>query len=278
LGSALEAGRRGGEWLVRLEDLDRPREVPGAADTQLQTLEAFGFTWDGPVVRQSQRIERYRAALDGLRARDLVYECSCTRATIARDLGVGEAAAGDIGYPGTCRDGPSRPGSATATRLHVHRMPSRITFTDLFQGTFEQDVNAAVGDFIVRRRDGIYAYQLAVVVDDAAQGITDVVRGYDLLDNTPRQILLQRALSLPEPRYGHLPLVVEPDGTKLAKSRRSIPLDPAHAPQFLWTALTLLQHQPPDTLKLAAVSEIWSWARSHWDPLRLLGRRAVPAP
>lgn len=273
LGSSLEAGRRGGEWLLRLEDLDRPREVPGAADSILRTLEDFGFAWDGTVTRQSDRLELYQSALDQLRMADLVYECSCTRTAIAQQLVDGEAS-----YPGTCRQGPVHPERPTATRLRVHRLPSLVSFTDQFQGNLQQDVATAVGDFILRRRDGIVAYQLAVVVDDAAQGITDVIRGHDLLDNTPRQILLQRALGLPAPRYGHLPLVVEPDGRKLAKSRRALPLDARQVSELLCTALGLLQHQPPDILRKAPVAEIWAWARNCWNPGRLEGVSTVLAP
>jgi glutamyl-Q tRNA(Asp) synthetase len=277
VGSFLEARRQGGEWLVRIEDLDFPRIVPGMADEHLRTLEIFGFTWDGPVLRQSARLAHYLAALEALRAADLVYECSCTRSSIARDLAATDDA--DAAYPGTCRQGPTRAGERTATRLRVHRLATApVAFTDLFQGPFVQDVAREVGDFILRRRDGFIAYQLAVVIDDAAQGITDVVRGADLLDNTPRQRLLQDALELPAPRYGHLPVVTEPDGRKLAKSQRAVPLDPARAPELLRQALALLQHQAPDTLRDAPVKDLWSWARTHWDPARLKGCPTVAAP
>jgi glutamyl-Q tRNA(Asp) synthetase len=235
-----------------MEDLDTPRVVPGAADGILATLEAFGFEWDGAVVYQSARPGHYAAALDSLGDRGLTFECSCTRSQLADEAR----------YPGTCRRGPRVPGSATATRLRVD--PGRIEFTDRIQGRFRQDVAAAVGDLALRRRDGLYAYVLAVIVDDADQGITHVVRGADLLDNTPRQIHLQRLLGLPTPDYAHLPLLIEPDGRKLAKSARSVAADPRSAAPTLCTVFELLNLGPPAELARGTLDEAWRWARANW--------------
>jgi glutamyl-Q tRNA(Asp) synthetase len=256
-----------------MEDLDRTREVPGAADRILRTLEAFGFEWDGTVEFQSRRTGLYEDAVGRLHEAGLAYPCSCSRSQLAQWA---VASDGDPVYPGICRDGPRDPGTATSLRF-LTGLPGCVTgFQDRLQGWFEQDVAAQVGDFVIRRRDGFHSYQLAVVVDDAEQGITEVVRGCDLLDNTPRQILLQQALALPTPAYCHLPLVTEPDGSKLAKRRRSLPLDPDAAPRLLYAAFELLGMQPTPGLAGADVGSLWAWAEQAWslDPLR--GVRSVP--
>jgi len=263
LGSYLDARSRGGLWLVRMEDLDTARVIPGCADRILRTLESFGLTWDGTIEYQSARTDRYAHALERLRALGATFECSCPRR--ARDP--------ESGYPGTCRGGPTRPGP-TATRFRVD--DSVISFEDRAQGVCRFSLRER-GDVIVRRRDGVFAYQLAVVVDDAEQGITDVVRGADLLDSTPWQLALQRALSLPNARHLHLPLIVEPTGAKLAKSRRSVALDGATA-AHLHTALGLLRQDPPAALKLEPSSVVLEWACAHWRSERLAGQREVPAP
>lgn len=267
VGSFVDARHHSGRWLVRMEDLDTPRIVPGSASAILRTLEAFGLTWDGEVEYQSRRLERYVSALEALRARGLTFECSCTR----RELGANT----ERGYPGTCRSGPRHPGP-TATRF---RVPDERTveFVDRFQGACRFDL-AAAGDVIIRRRDGIFAYQLAVVVDDADQGITDVVRGADLLPSTAWQIALQEALGLPTPRYGHLPVVVEPDGSKLAKSRRSVPVDPANPAEGLIQALTLLRQTPPPALAGEPPAVVLDWAIRNWRPDRLQGVLETPLP
>jgi glutamyl-Q tRNA(Asp) synthetase len=209
LGSWLFARRAGGRWLVRMEDLDTPRVVPGSADEILETLRRYDLNWDGDVVFQSQRTALYEAALSILRERNLVYDCGCSRADLQR------AASAPIGsepvYPGTCRNGLP-PGKA-ARAIRFRASDDVIAFDDLLCGPIE----AKADDFIVRRADGVFAYQLAVVVDDAEQGVTQVVRGRDLLSSTPRQIALQRALGYPTPEYAHLPLVMNPDGSKLGK-------------------------------------------------------------
>lgn len=267
LGSYLYARTSDSKWLIRMEDLDRPREQPGAADAILRTLEACGFEWDGPVVYQSQRTEAYEAALTQLVARGVVYACYCSRSQLAAD--------GEATYPGTCRHRLAEGDLPPALRVRTDRSTAPVRFVDDLQGGVEQQVECAVGDFVIRRRDGIFAYQLAVVVDDAAQGVTQVVRGADLLDNTPRQILLQRLLDLPTPAYAHLPVLVEADGTKLSKSRRSVPLDPVHAARSLWLALERLRQAPPEDLRMASAREILRWAKEHWQPERLAGVREV---
>jgi glutamyl-Q tRNA(Asp) synthetase len=256
-----------------MEDLDRTREVPGAADRILRTLEMFGFEWDGTVEFQSRRTPLYEDAVGRLQQAGLAYPCSCSRSQLARWA---VASDGDPVYPGTCRAGPADPRAATALRF-LTGPPGRLTgFQDRLQGWFEQDVAAQVGDFVVRRRDGFHSYQLAVVVDDALQGVTEVVRGCDLLDNTPRQILLQQALALPTPAYCHLPLVTEPDGSKLAKRRRSLPLDPDEAPRLLCAAFALLGMRPSPGLAGADVGSLWAWAAENWSLEPLRGVKSVP--
>jgi glutamyl-Q tRNA(Asp) synthetase len=251
--SFLDARANGGSWLVRVEDLDGPRVVPGSADGILRTLSRFGFEWDGGVVRQSGRGDLYEAALDILRAHGLTFQCSCSRLQLAEDER----------YPGHCRKGPLKPGTPCATRVRVDQ--AVIQFTDRIQGTFRQDVAAAVGDMLVRRRDQLFAYVLAVVVDDAAQGVTHVVRGADLLDNTPRQIHLQQLLGLKTPDYAHVPLLMEPDGKKLAKSSRSVQLDSSMPLPLIVKIFDLLNLSPPPELGLATIPEAWGWATTKWN-------------
>ena len=260
-GSFLDARHNGGLWRLRIEDLDQERVVPGSADQILRTLEGFGLYWDGPVEHQSHRTAHYAEALAALRAAGTTFECSCSRRTL--NLPAPQPATGESPYPGTCRAGPRRPGP-TATRFRMHD-DTAIAFEDRFQGPVTYPARS-LGDVIVRRRDGVFAYQLAVVVDDAWQGITDIVRGADLLASTGWQIALQQALELPVPRYGHLPLLTEPGGAKLAKSRRSVPLEPARAGAALCSVLRLLNQAPPAELARAPAAEVLSWALGHWNP------------
>ncbi len=251
--SYLDARAAGGRWLVRIEDLDVPRVVPGSAAAMLRTLRLFGFEWDDEAVRQSERIERYAAALDGLKARGLTFECSCSRSELSDE----------DRYPGHCRERPLAAGRPTATRLRVDQ--GLVLFTDRVQGHFRQDVAAAVGDIVLRRRDQLFAYLLAVVVDDAAQGITHVVRGADLLDNTPRQMYLQRLLDVQHPLYAHVPVLTEPDGKKLAKSSRSAALDSGSALVQLIGVFDLLNLSPPPELTAVSIAEAWAWAIRRWN-------------
>ena len=244
VGSYLDALAHGGEWLVRIEDVDTPRNVPGADADILRTLENFGFEWQGEVLYQSTRGEAYAAALDQLTAAGLAYGCACSRKEIAQVLatqGQGQQRHGELVYPGTCRpeNGGLHGREARAWRLHIAACLQRdglpadalTHWQDRRLGPQSQRVAEAVGDFVLRRADGLWAYQLAVVVDDAAQGITDVVRGEDLTDNTARQIVLQRALGLPTPRYLHTPLVLGANGEKLSKQNAAEPLPEGGAAQ-----------------------------------------------
>ena len=257
--SYLAAKSHDGEWLVRMEDLDTPRAAPGAADAILRALEACGMHWDGAIMRQSVRVDAYCAALDQLRGRGLVYPCACSRREIADSAFSGID--GPV-YPGTCRNGLA-PGK-TPRAWRIDTRGARVRFDDAIQGTIEQDVETASGDFVLLRADQVHAYQLAVVVDDAAQGITDVVRGADLLDSTPRQIYLQRLLDLPTPRYCHVPVVVDASGEKLSKQTLAAPVDAARPLAALLAALRFLGQRPPDALERAGVTEFWEWAMAHW--------------
>lgn len=262
LGSCLDARQQGGAWLLRMEDVDTSRNVPGAADDILRTLTAFGFEWDGPVLYQSARLEAYAAALEQLKQAGLAYGCACSRKEIA-DSATHAAIDGGLAYPGTCRNGLAEGRAARAWRLRVDN--GEIAFVDRLQGRVVQHLEDDVGDFVLRRADGLFAYQLAVVVDDAWQGVTHVVRGADLLASTPRQIALQRCLGYPEPVYAHLPVAANPAGEKLSKQTLAQPLRAAQASAELVAALRFLGQAVPGELSRASVAEVWAWAHSHWS-------------
>jgi glutamyl-Q tRNA(Asp) synthetase len=264
LASWLDARRAGGRWLVRMEDLDAPRVMPGAADAILRQLESFGLEWDGAVVHQSARLDLYRNAIEGLEAH--CYPCACTRKEL-EDSAL--AIDGSRVYPGSCRGGLAPGKTARAMRLRTHGEP--IRFTDRVQGEISQSLERDIGDFVVRRADGLYAYQLAVVVDDAAQGVTDVVRGADLLDSTTRQIYLQRLLGYPTPRYLHLPVATHANGEKLSKQTHATDASAAD----ISGALRFLGTDPPAGL---APRELLGWATKHWDPSRIPRARSIPKP
>jgi glutamyl-Q tRNA(Asp) synthetase len=272
LASYLDARCCGGTWLVRIEDLDTPRVVAGAADDILRTLEACGMEWDGAVVRQSERKEAYHHALHELRQSGAAYACACSRREI-----VDSALAGSEGYvyPGTCRDGV--PAGRRARAWRVRTRPERIGFDDAIQARIEQNIEAQIGDFVVYRMDGIFAYQLAVVMDDAGQGITDVVRGADLIESTPRQIYLQMLLRLPPLRYGHVPVAVNRSGEKLSKQTRARPVTRSEAAGAMHAALVFLGQSPPAALAVAPVRDILTWARSNWRLERVPRTRTAPA-
>ncbi len=262
VGSYLDARHRGGECLVRMEDVDTPRTVPGADRDILHTLRRFGMEWDQPVVYQSQRARLYRSALDSLSDDDWVYPCACSRKEIGGPV-----------YPGTCRPGlaPGRSPRSMRVRTQGHR----IAFEDAVQGAFSQALETDVGDFVVRRADGLFAYQLAVVVDDADQAITAIVRGSDLLDSTPRQIHLQRALGLTTPDFVHLPIAVDSTGSKLSKQTAAQPVDAADPEPALRCALRFLGHPPPQELDMAPLPELWAWAIENWQRDRIPRRLAI---
>jgi len=247
-GSWLFARAAGGRWLVRMEDLDTPRVVPGSADEILAALVRYGLQWDGEIVRQSERTQLYEAALRALRERGLAYDCACSRAELQR------APSAPLGaepvYPGFCRDGLPAGRPARAVRFRAPH--ETIAFEDAVCGRIEEEVSSRTGDFVVKRADGLFAYQLAVVVDDAEQGITQVVRGGDLLTSTARQIALQQALGDPTPSYAHLPLIVDASGAKLGKREGALPLpslDEARVAFTLAIAFELLgiPNVTPDT-------------------------------
>jgi glutamyl-Q tRNA(Asp) synthetase len=260
--SWLDARAARGRWLVRIEDLDTPRAQPGAADDILRTLERFGLTWDGPVLYQSLRGARYEAALQKLQAS--TYWCGCTRREIA-DSALGLAADGAQIYPRTCRTGLPAGKVARALRLDVGR--HTVSFLDRVQGPRQQDLAREVGDFVLYRADGQVAYQLAVVVDDAEQGVTDVVRGADLLDSTGRQIHLQRLLGYTQPRYLHVPVAVNADGEKLSKQTGARALDPSRRDELLPRVLAFLGQRATADLDEAVAD---------WDPGRIPQQRIMP--
>ena len=261
--SFLDARAHRGRWLVRMEDVDRPRVVPGSADGILAALEAFGFEWDGEVLWQSERSHAYAEALHELGRRALTFECSCSRLSLTDEPR----------YPGHCRTGPCRPEADKAIRLRVD--PGFVQFRDCIQGAFRQDVSLASGDLIVKRRDGCFAYLIAVVVDDAYQGVTKIVRGADLLDHTPAQIYLQRSLGLSSPAYAHVPALVESDGSKLAKSARSVAVTCNDAVSQLLYVFELLGLEPPSSLRCAKLATAWNWAIEQWDMSRLAKRPSL---
>ncbi|MBE0613987.1 MAG: tRNA glutamyl-Q(34) synthetase GluQRS [Burkholderiales bacterium] len=273
VGSYLEARSRDGLWLVRMEDLDAPRTQPGAADAILRTLEACGMGWDGSILYQSRRSETYRAALARLEAKGRVYACGCSRKEIA-DSGL--APDGALIYPGTCRNGLAQGKAERAKRVRVD--DARIEFEDALQGPMRQNLATEAGDFVLRRADGLHAYQLAVVVDDAEQEITDVVRGADLLASTPRQIFIQRLLGLPSPRYLHLPLAVNAAGEKLSKQTLAPPVDERNPVPALAQVLVFLGLSPPQALWQSTPPEFWNWAISNWTLERIPRRLSLPAP
>jgi len=272
MASFADARAQGGEWLVRMEDLDPPREVRGAADAILRALEHYGFEWDGTIVYQSSRASHYEAALQQMRERELVFACACTRKDLsASPVGAG----GERVYPGNCRQRALPFAADAAWRARVPQAP--IDFTDLLQGAQQQSLAHEVGDFVIRRADGLFAYQLAVVVDDSAQGITHVVRGCDLLSSTARQIWLQRALDLATPQYLHIPIAINARGEKLSKQTLARALPNDGAMDMLRAAWRFLdQTRPPRDL--ATPREFWLWASEAWSRLRLPPVLMLPAP
>jgi glutamyl-Q tRNA(Asp) synthetase len=261
--SFAQARASGGQWLLRIEDIDPPREVPGSAGRIEADLLRFGMRSDRPVLHQSTRTAAYRHALQELLDRGLAYWCGCSRAELP-DSGV---------YPGTCRNGLPAGKRRRAVRLKVETEP--VHFTDLVQGDVAENLQQTVGDFVIWRADGLPAYQLAVVVDDAFQHITEVVRGADLLASTARQIQLHRSLGLPIPRYAHHPIAVGEDGCKLSKRVSSDPVRSGSPVRSLQAALRCLGQPCPSGLDLAGT---WRWALDHWSLSRVPRRLEIPLP
>ncbi len=263
LASYLDARARHGKWLVRIEDIDPPREPPGARAAILHCLDAHGLHWDGELVMQSQRHGAYRELLEKLLAEDLCYRCNCTRKRLASLGGV---------YDGHCRDRPPPPQEAAALRLKVANLPAAygtvrddIAFTDDIQGRQREHLAESCGDFVIHRKDGLFAYQLAVVVDDIAQKVTHIVRGIDLLETTARQIYLFRLLGQRTPRFAHIPVLVDADGQKLSKQNHAPAVDIQQPVANLCQALGYLGMTPPADLRSASPAELLGWAVEHWQ-------------
>lgn len=276
LGSYLKAKSAGGLWCLRMEDLDLPRVVPGIACDMLATLERLGFQWDGEVVYQSRRSEHYREAAEELKRRGLAYACGCTRSEIARTASAPNEEG--VVYPGICRGGLSPDKVERALRVRVY--DEVITFEDGVMGRYSQHLTASCGDFVIHRADGPYAYHLAVVVDDAAAGVNQVVRGADLLNSTPRQIYLQRIFQYETPSYCHLPLVTGPDGAKLSKREHAVSLATGRdltrdGGLLLVSALRFLGQSPPSSLLGASPGEVLQWGVDHFH-LSAIPRASAP--
>jgi glutamyl-Q tRNA(Asp) synthetase len=267
--SFLHARQAGGEWLVRIEDIDPPREAPGASASILRSLEDFALEWDRSVLYQSTRLTEYEAAAERLVTEGLAFRCRCSRAEIRASND-----AAPTRYPGTCRL-KNLPARDTAVRALVGA--DKVAFTDGLQGTVEVDLEATMGDFVIVRRDGLPAYHLAVVIDDAAQGVTTVVRGVDLLDSTPAHLHLQRLLGEPTPAYFHLPVVVNARGQKLSKQTGAAPLGRA-VEAVAAASLEALGLEVPADVAGAPPRELWEWASSRWAIGTLAGRQALPMP
>ncbi len=270
------ARQGGGRWLLRMEDLDQPRVVAGAADDILRTLELLGLEWDGEVVWQSRRQSAYEAALARLDEKGLVYPCACSR----REILASAPHPGEEGpvYPGTCRPGLAAGRSPRALRLRVPEQ--QVCFTDGVFGRQQQCLATAVGDFVLRRADGLFAYQLAVVVDDADSGVNQVVRGADLLPSTLRQIFLGSCLGYPVPRYIHLPLALGPDGEKLSKRHGAIPLgeDASRTGgRLIWRALRFLGQEVPESLQAEPPRRVLAWGVAHFRLERVPAQAAEPS-
>ena len=250
--SYLEARARAGLWLLRIDDVDTPRTVPGAADSILEALAAHALRWDGDVVYQSSQAELYQDALHQLSSAQQTYACSCSRKQLVNGR-----------YPGICREGMQTGAQARSVRVKTGEEP--VQLNDRLQGHYQQNLWTEVGDFVVHRADGLVAYHLATVVDDAAQGVTDIVRGVDLLESTPRQIHLQKLLRLPTPGYAHVPVLENEQGQKLSKQTGAAAVDFESAGANVRHALEFLGHPPPTELNDSQPEALLAWAVDHWD-------------
>lgn len=258
--SYCDAKAHKGKWLLRIEDIDTPRVQPGATDSIINTLAAFGFKWDGDIMYQSQRNKAYLEAFNRLNHQQLLYPCTCTRKEIADSSTV--MGIEGIVYPGTCLHHAIKQNHPIAWRIKTEDKP--MCFYDAIQGNITQNLQSDIGDFVLKRADGIFTYQLAVVVDDAEQGITHVVRGSDLLNSTTRQIFLQQLLGFDTPHYVHIPVVTNPHGEKLSKQTLATALSLTNIQQQLYDAFCFIGLAPPTTIKNATPKEMWRWAIAHW--------------
>lgn len=258
-GSYLQARHQQGEWQLRIEDIDPPREIPGATDDILRTLEAYGFEWDGEVIYQHQRLAIYQDYLQQLVKEQQTFACTCSR----KDINTLLAKSGMQIYPGTCREKTELTGGQYAYRVIAQN--KNISFNDPLQGMQTFALQTDIGDFVVKRADGLFSYQLAVAIDDGSMGITEVVRGSDLLTSTPRQIYLQQLLKLNTPGYIHLPVATNAEGQKLSKQTYAPALDALNPTSTLWQALTILGQSPLNELKRGSLDELWQWAITNWN-------------
>jgi glutamyl-Q tRNA(Asp) synthetase len=259
--SYLDARSNHGKWLLRMEDLDKAREVHGAATNIISTLEAYGFEWDDAIIYQSQRNSAYERALSFLDEMHRIYPCTCTRKEIAdssEEMGIEGAI-----YPKTCLQHAIKEHHPVAWR--VKTLNKSIHFKDTIHGDIQQNLCHAIGDFVLKRADGQFAYQLAVVVDDAEQSVTNVVRGADLLHSTPRQIYLQQLLDFAQPHYMHIPIVTNELGQKLSKQTLAPSIIASEASKTLWQALVFLNQNPPLSLQDETIDQLWLWATLHWQ-------------
>ena len=255
LSSYLDAKKQKGLWLVRIEDLDLTRVQANSAKHILKTLEDFGFEWDENVIYQSERNDLYECNLRYLKSENLIYACDCSRNKLKQQLSFPV-------YPGTCRDKRSTP--TTPYALRCKTPPLRISINDQIQGQYSVNLNHDCGDFIVKRRDNLFAYHLAVVSDDAEQGITDIVRGADLLTSTPQQAYLQQQLNLSQPVYSHIPIAMHKNGLKLSKSHQDLPIRLHNPVEIMNQALIFLNQNPPEELSKSSLNEFWQWAIENW--------------
>jgi len=265
LASFLQAHKKKGQWFLRIDDVDTIRVTNGATDSILKTLEAFSLQWDGEILYQSQQKERYEQAIESLQHQSLLYPCTCSRKQLAK-INKNKPAI----YPGICRR--KKP---TDTKLpyslRIRTDDALIGFTDKLQGVISQNIALSVGDFVLKRRDNIYAYHLATIIDDDFLGITEVLRGIDLLDSTPRQLYLQQRLNLKTPEFMHLPVLTDASGIKLSKQRFAKPVSGENPVKMLLTCLELLAQNPPSALSKANKKEILEWAIENWNPSKLSG-------
>ncbi len=274
IASYLEAVQHDGQWLVRMEDVDELRNVKGAADSILRSLEAYGFEWHGEVLYQTRRKDAYEEALRNLTQAGLVYPCTCSRKQLRAMAVNGEITSSDLGliYPGTCVANRFEDFHPQDYSIRIRTPDENRDFTDRLLGHYAQHLKQDLGDFIIRRRDGLFAYQLAVVVDDEYQGITHVVRGADLLDSTPRQIYLQQCLNYTPLQYTHLPLILHPNGDKLSKQTGAEGIGHTANIALLVDCLAFLGQQPPEQLKRESLATVWAWARENWCIDKVKGR------
>ncbi|MGI1680061.1 MAG: tRNA glutamyl-Q(34) synthetase GluQRS [Cellvibrionaceae bacterium] len=268
LASFLDARSNNGKWLVRIEDLDPPREILGSADSILKSLESHRLLWDDSVLFQSSRLDAYEQTLNFLSDHQLTFNCSCSRKSLSASDGI---------YDGQCRHKKHNSDTPTAARLKVYDLPeafksvsSLISFDDIFMGGQSEDISTTAGDYIIHRKDGLFAYQLAVVVDDIFQNITHVIRGSDLLGSTAQQIFLFSLLGQKKLQYGHYPVVLDRSGEKLSKKNQAAPLDKKNPSKNIFRALVFLQQNPPEELVNETPATILTWAKSQWN------RKAIP--